>query len=173
VKEHVLPPQGGLLRPEEAPGAGQWPEPEPGQVTPRPSFPAADTAALARRIADALDAAMAELVGYATELALAGAQAVIGRATAIDPRVVENSMRQVLQQLAGHISVEFHVNPADEATARELLRALRGGPRVSVVADETVTPGGCLAATEFGEIDATLESQVRRLAETLGGGGVL
>lgn len=166
-----LPAEGGLLRREGTPAAHRWPEPNPGQVPLPSTLPVANTAALARRIAEALDAAMGELVAYATELALAGAQAVIGHAAAVDPRVVENSVRQALQQLAGHISVEFHVNPADEATVRELLSALRCGPRASVVADATVARGGCLAVTELGEIDATLESQMRRLAETLGVGG--
>ncbi|MCX7599221.1 MAG: flagellar assembly protein FliH [Armatimonadetes bacterium] len=168
-----LPPQGGLLKPEDVPAAAQWPQPQP-QPEPvsAPTSPSgANIAVLARRVAEALDAAMDQLVAYATELALVGAQAIVGRTVAVDPRVVENSMRQALQQLAGHISVEFRVNPSDETVARELLSALRCGPRASVVADETVAPGGCLAVTELGEIDATLDSQMRRLGEIFGSGG--
>lgn len=171
MSDEALSPEGGLLRPEQTAATGPWPASKTRSAPASPSAPAANTAALARRIAEALDVAMGELVAYATELALAGAQAIVGHAAVADPRVVENSMRQALQQLAGHISVEFHVNPADEETARGLLSALRYGPRASVVADETVARGGCLAVTELGEIDATLESQMRRLAETFGSGG--
>jgi flagellar biosynthesis/type III secretory pathway protein FliH len=125
---------------------------------------------LARRLEGAIEDALGELLSYATELALAAARAVIGHAAA-DPRVLEHSLRQALEQLAGLLAVEVRVNPEDLATARELVGRLRRGPRVDLVGDETVGRGGCVARTDLGEVDAAVESQTRRLAEVLGLGG--
>jgi flagellar assembly protein FliH len=125
------------------------------------------TAALARRIDEAMEQALLGILGYATELALAAAEAIVRRAAATDPRVLETSIREALQSVTDLVHVNLRVHPDDAPLARDLGGRLRHGPGVTVSPDEGVTRGGCLAVTDFGEVDATMESQLRRLAEAL------
>ena len=49
----------------------------------------------------------------------------------------------------------------------ELLAKLRSIEDVQIVPDEAVSPGGCIVRFGAGQIDATLETQLRRIADEL------
>ncbi len=127
----------------------------------------ATAAALARRIDEAMEQALLRILAYATDLALAAAEAIVQRAAATDPRVLETSLQEALRHITDLAIVDLHVHPDDAALARDLTSRLRHGPSATVSPDPAVSRGGCLAVTDFGEVDATIESQLRRLSEAL------
>ncbi len=60
----------------------------------------------------------------------------------------------------------MRVHPDDVATLPDLSGALAGGS-VTVVADPTVEPGGCLAEAGDRTVDARLSTALERLREVL------
>lgn len=79
---------------------------------------------------------------------------------------VANEALEALLLSARHITVRVHSNDLPFVThgAAEVLAA-RGG---RVVADNTVTPGGCLVESDIGVIDASIETRWRRVAAAMG-----
>ena len=71
-----------------------------------------------------------------------------------------------LPQATRHI--ELHLDPADVALVRSVLPADHPGPPVTIVADASVGPGGCIVDTEQASVDATVASRWRRLLAGLG-----
>jgi flagellar assembly protein FliH len=86
-------------------------------------------------------------------LALDIAQQVVRTTLADQPETVINAVREVL-----------HINPTAGGQMR--LWAKEGHWRV--LADESISRGGCRAETPFGDIDATLQTRWRRVAASLG-----
>jgi flagellar assembly protein FliH len=84
----------------------------------------------------------------------------------------EDVVRLNLQEASRHVfdskKVVLHISPADYrylSSLPESLSAVAGeGGRVKVVENGSMTKGGCLLETSFGEIDATIESQLERVA---------
>lgn len=149
--------------PDDSPGVGSI-----GPASPRPeAIDEATVATLARRIDEAMEQALLHILSYATDLALAAAEAIVNRAAATDPRVLERSLGEGLRTVTDLARVDLHVNPADAPLARDLCGRLRHGPSAVVSPDPAVARGGCLVVTDFGEVDATIEGQLRRLAEGL------
>lgn len=107
----------------------------------------------------------------AVDLAARMAERVVRRELQAEPRLSEKLVREALELAAGSPEVRLHVNPADHAAlapfAAELARTCARLAPAEVVADATVTPGGCRVETRFGGIDQTVEAQLARLAEEL------
>ncbi len=165
-----VPPEGGLLRADSqalGPRAGEHRAVAPGEPD---ALSDTAAAALARRLESAYEEALARLTSHATALALAAAEAVVRGTVASDEEVVEAALRAALEQLAGQSALEVRVNPADGEAARRLCAMLARAPRPEVVEDEEIARGGCVVRTDFGDMDASLDSQIRRLREALGEG---
>ena len=95
-------------------------------------------------------------------LSLAIASHVVRERAAVDPSIVQASVRAALARVGNARDVVVKVNPQDLAS----IAAFRGewspeggDRRVEFVADEAVERGGCLAEVEAGTVDARLESQ--------------
>ena len=65
----------------------------------------------------------------------------------------------------------LHVSPTDyenlSAQINRLAETLGGLAPSAVVADPTITPGGCRVKTRFGEIDNQIEAQLERIQDEL------
>ena len=91
---------------------------------------------------------------------------------ALDNRVIQEVVRQTLQRTSEKKELTLHLHP-DDVTAIEALQAESEGTskdllgKVSLCADASVTPGGCLVETPHGEIDATLETRLNQVYESL------
>jgi flagellar assembly protein FliH len=106
-------------------------------------------------------------VGLATRIAAR----VIRRQIALEPQITLDLIRESLELAAGASRMKLHMNPADLEALGESARALVDeagmlGP-IDVVADPAVSPGGCRATTEFGQIDQRVETQLARIEEEL------
>jgi flagellar assembly protein FliH len=165
MRENGLAPEGGLVRPIHASVNAVTVQTEKSsEAAPRGDGGAA---ALARRLDAAYQEAVVRLAAGATRLVLAAAETVVRQVITTNPRVVEGAIYQALALIGEHVAVEVRVHPSDAAVARDICDRLHHAPRATVVEDATVSRGGCVISTEFGEVDATIEAQLRRLREIL------
>ncbi len=86
---------------------------------------------------------------------------------AIAPALAEETLRMI----GAARLVSLHVDPVEmdalETYLPDLLTRLRSIESIQLTPDETVGPGGCILRFGAGEINATLETQLDRIAEEL------
>ncbi len=106
------------------------------------------------------------------ELACAIARKVVRRTVELDPGVVSEQLKAVLEAHARPTGLFVRVHPDDEAIARdalpELMATLTGGDHVELETDDRVPRGSCTALTEgAGMIDARIDTQLERIVREL------
>jgi flagellar biosynthesis/type III secretory pathway protein FliH len=140
------------------------------------SAQAAELAALARKIMEGLAEGRAEVLAAAreqmVEFALQIAERVVGHVAALDPEAAKENLAKALEAAAnvgGQIVVR--VNPGQLPALREhfaaLVEAMGSGGQAKLTADAEISPGGVKVLTRGGEVDATVESQLRNVAAAL------
>ncbi len=99
------------------------------------------------------------------------AEQVIRREVTLHPDIVVKTIEQALQASVRADHCKIHVNPADleAVTAQKplFLASISGLKNLSIEADPQVTAGGCRIASDLGEVDATLETQLAMIRQTL------
>ncbi|MGB0127226.1 MAG: flagellar assembly protein FliH [Rhodocyclaceae bacterium] len=111
---------------------------------------------LDQRIAD-------DLVSFSMELA----RRMVSQALKVQPDLVVATVREALQQLFhGHATV--HLHPEDASLVKTFLTEQAGHGGHRVFEDETIARGGCRVEAAGSQVDATMETRWRRIAETLG-----
>lgn len=120
-------------------------------------------------------AVLKESEGELIELAFAVARAVIGREVSIDPAILLESVRKSLLMIGDGGRLILRVNPADAAAIwreREALAPyLEGKGELRVEPHDGVERGGCVAVTDFAEVDASIAGQCAVLREALQSSG--
>ena len=116
-----------------------------------------------RRRHDLISEAHQDLLG----LAVAMAEKIVRTRIEVDPPAVLNLVRSAVDLLASRTAVRIRMNPIDlEALklldGQEAERVL-GLQDVAFVGDEAVERGGCVIATEGGEVDARIATQIDAL----------
>jgi flagellar assembly protein FliH len=104
------------------------------------------------------------------ELALAVAREIIGREVTLDPALVEGALGDAVGQVNEATRLVARVNPDDLAYLQEQgvhLSGGREGAALTLMGDETIDRGGCRLETDRGNIDATLQTQMLLVRETL------
>ena len=104
-------------------------------------------------------------------LAVRIAEKIIGEELRLNPQATVSITRQCLQWLRRERSVALRVSPAELDLMRERIDSLReaAGPHrsIEVIADPAISSGGCIVESEYGVIDARLETQIRCMEEVL------
>lgn len=104
-------------------------------------------------------------------LAVRIAQKIIGAELRLNPEAIVSLARESMQSLGRERSLTLRVSPDSLELMHERIHSLRetAGPRRSleVVPDRSVGPGGCIVESEYGVIDARLETQIRCMEEIL------
>lgn len=105
------------------------------------------------------------------ELALAIARRVCKRLPTLGPEAAIGNARHALLTAGRAGDLELRINP-DEHTAvaewaAEFLTNCETLDHVQVVADADVAPGGCMVRGRYVTIDATLDTQLERVAAAL------
>lgn len=100
------------------------------------------------------------------------AQKIIKKETEEDPQVLINTIIDVLKGLSkDENKISLRVNPVQADVVKqqvpEILNLAGLDAKVSVLADEEVTEGGCLVTTANGIVDATIETQLSVIYEAL------
>jgi flagellar assembly protein FliH len=87
------------------------------------------------------------------------------------PLITVELIREALQLAAGNERITLRLNPTDHETLRDhiakLTAEMNSLAETRVVADSSITAGGCRVDTEFGSIDQQLEAQLARITEEL------
>ncbi len=103
--------------------------------------------------------------------AFAMARKIVLRTPEVDPTVVRAQLAETLSLLCRPSEVTIEVHPDDRPLVDESLPALleyiAKCEHAHVRESTAITRGGCIVRTAHGAIDATLEKQIDRIAETL------
>ena len=104
-------------------------------------------------------------------LAVDIAERVIRRRLPDMPDVTLDLVREALEMAVGACDMRLLLNPVDHETlgprAETLVAELVSLGTTHVVADPSITPGGCRLETRLGTIDQQLDVQLRRIEEEL------
>jgi flagellar assembly protein FliH len=102
------------------------------------------------------------------DIAFAAVVQVFGRLPGHES-VVRHAVRQAMEQAGALADARLHLHPQDAESIAPLMQELAADRRASwtVCADAGITRGGCRISSAQGEIDATIESQLRNLAALL------
>ena len=118
------------------------------------------------RLFEQLDARFAESL---RDLALDVARQIVGGELAARPEHILDVIREVLQQVTETTrESRLLVDPADAALVRARLETTLDRGRSRLVEDARVVRGGCRIETPHGDIDATLQTRWRQVAQALG-----
>jgi flagellar assembly protein FliH len=100
-------------------------------------------------------------------LALEIARRVLRREMAVDPDAMRGVVLAALEKLAGQEVSRVKVHPSHAALVSELLRRSGTGQPVEVIADASREPGAALFETERGNLDASVDVQLREIERGL------
>lgn len=117
--------------------------------------------------AEAVAAAEADIL----TLSIAIAEKIVKREVEEDPDLTFRVVADVVRRLQGRgrtcIRVHPSVKTAVEELQDELLSASEGITNLEFVADTSIEPGGCVIETEFGRLDARLETRFLDVSQSL------
>lgn len=109
-------------------------------------------------------------------LAIQIAERVIKGRIETDPKVATAQLESVLSMIMRPSKLTIAINPEDEPVLREALPAMMtrfsAAEHMELAMDPGLPRGSCVARTSGGEIDASIWSQLDRVAETLLYGGL-
>ena len=104
-------------------------------------------------------------------LVMTVAEQIIHEQAAIDSGVVVKVIQNALNEAVRADHYRIFVNPADLAAVTEqkplFLASISGLKNIHVEADPSVSAGGCRVDSEFGNVDATLETQFATIRQAL------
>lgn len=104
-------------------------------------------------------------------LALAAAEKITHRQIEVDPSVVTDQLERAIAQMLRPGTATVSIHPDDASLVEEALPGVLQRAslceHVQVVTNASIERGGCTLRTGRGVIDATIQTQLRRLVETL------
>lgn len=122
---------------------------------------------LMRQLNDAKGELLTHWEQSAVHVSSAIAERIIRRELAREPRIALELIAEALRMATGLAEITLHVNPTDYenlgAQINTLASTLAQLTPSQIVANSEISPGGCRIETKFGEIDNTIESQLRRI----------
>ena len=108
-----------------------------------------------------------EAEGDLLRLATAIARRILRREIAVDPEAMHGLVLGALEKLQSQEIARVRVHPAHAALVTECLRQISSGSPVNVMADASREPGAVIFETERGNLDASVESQLREIERGL------
>ncbi len=106
-------------------------------------------------------------------MVMAISEQVIRRSLEAKPEIVLSLIENAL-----HVSVQadtyrIRISPQDLDLVNEqkplFLASISGMKNISIIADAEITPGGCRVESDFGDVDATIETQLEEIRKLLVG----
>ncbi len=109
--------------------------------------------------------------GQIVELVLLISRKVVKTISENQKNVVVSNIAQALRKLKSRSEVIIKVNLADlqltTEHVKDFIELAENAKKISVVEDSSVDRGGCIIETDFGEIDARIQSQLHELEEKI------
>lgn len=97
---------------------------------------------------------------------------IIHRSIQLSPDIILDTVRAAANHLMETDDIRVRLHPSDFEYIREieniLTKSLSGKKQIHVIEDSSIDRGGVIIDTEFGEIDATIRSQIERIKDVLG-----
>ena len=130
----------------------------------------------------ALDSAISQIVdaksdwtrhwqSHVVHLAASIAERIIRRQLEKQPEIGAEWIQQALELAGGAAEVTLRLNPADHESLGNQVTAIQDKlslvAALDVVADDSISAGGCRVETRFGSVDNQLETQLARIEEEL------
>lgn len=114
-----------------------------------------------------IDSVESEIVRLSIEIA----EKVLSAKLRLHPQVVVDIAREAIGMLHERERVVLFANPAEadvfEERRDDLVKLLPPRGELYIIADEEVAPGGCIAETEHGRVDAGLDTRWEALLKAL------
>jgi type III secretion system HrpE/YscL family protein len=107
----------------------------------------------------------------AAALALAICQTIIGEHVKVAPETAKKIALRALKESVVGDSITIYVNPDDRkmmVSSIDELRRIAGGSNLTIEAEPLLARGGARVRTEFGEVDASIETLLGTVAQRLG-----
>lgn len=102
-------------------------------------------------------------------LAVAIAERIVRREIQADPQLLVSVARAAARQLGDKAVATILLQPDDLATVLAQRKAATESGPIRLAADLSLSPGGCIVQSAVGQIDASVEAQIREvLRELLG-----
>lgn len=105
------------------------------------------------------------------DLAVAIAERVLQRECRQDSELIHATVKRALAKLADRQHLQLYLHPDDFAALNEhkisLIDEFPGVEGIEIHADETVTPGGCVIASETMQVDARIETLLADVIDVL------
>jgi flagellar assembly protein FliH len=96
---------------------------------------------------------------------------VIHRQIQLSPDIILETLRHACSHLTETAEIRLRVHPSDFEYIRDMERIittqLTGKGSIHFIEDTTIERGGIIIDTEFGEIDASIRSQIEHMKEVL------
>lgn len=87
---------------------------------------------------------------------------LVNHEVSVNPRVIQACLRKTMEFVVENSVVRIHLHSDDfnrlKEAGLESLALLDGKNKVQLVEDPNISMGGCLASSDFGEVDSTLEN---------------
>ncbi|MEE4253120.1 MAG: flagellar assembly protein FliH [Desulfuromusa sp.] len=104
-------------------------------------------------------------------LVMAISEQIIRREVAADPEVILTIIENALKSSVRSDQYQIRINPADLETVTKnkplFLASISGLKNLSFETDPEISPGGCRVDSEFGDVDATIETQLEAIQQAL------
>jgi flagellar assembly protein FliH len=97
------------------------------------------------------------------KLALAIAKRVLHRELAMDPDAMQGIVRSALDRLQNREVDRLRVHPGHVGAVRSCLEAAGRAPALEVIGDPSLNCGDAIFETSLGELDASVDSQLREI----------
>ena len=104
-------------------------------------------------------------------MALALSEKIVRRQLAVDKDNLIAIIREALSRIVDYENIRIRVHPTDHHFVKDSMYRLKdlvdSLENLKIEADESIALGGCVVETKFGDIDATIHSQLEAFAEPL------
>ena len=104
-----------------------------------------------------------EAEGDLLKLAISIARRVLHRELTLEPESIEGLIRVALEKLHSRELCRIRVHPDQESAIRNALERFSNSQKVELVADSSMQCGDVIFETAHGNLDASIESQLREI----------
>jgi len=105
------------------------------------------------------------------ELSLSIARKILKREIDENPMTILPIVKEALGKVQDAESIVIRVNPEDtevlQMAKRDLQQVIGGDKALSIIADYTINPGGCMIDTKLGTVDATIDTQFEAIKQAV------
>ncbi len=105
------------------------------------------------------------------QLAVAVARKIIFREMFADPSIVGDIVQEAIRKVTDReeITVKVHSADLDFVLSRQedLTKTIKGIRKLKILADNSISPGGCVIETPNGTVDARIESQLAEIEQSI------